>query len=434
MARLALGEALTNMVFAEISKLKDVKSSGNWMYAAKLDGDGAHLWDACESMRDAMIKLGVAIDGGKDSLSMAAKAGGETVKAPGNLVISLYAPCPDITKTVTPDLKTRDGKLILVDIAAGKRRLGGSALAQAFAQLGDECPDMDDLDLFKRAFETTQALVRERLISAGHDVSDGGIVTTILEMAFAGNTGVDVSLPPCEASGAFGALFAEELGLVLEVAADKEAEVLARFREAKVPASVIGQVKAESSVRISVGGSTAVEGTVAALRDAWEETSFELERVQSSPVTVAAEQASLSSRTAPEWKIPYTPAHVPAPSQRPKVAIIREEGSNGDREMSAAIHMAGMEPWDVTVSDLLNGRVTLDQFRGMVFVGGFSYADVLDSAKGWAACIKFNSTVWQQFQAFYKCARAAALPSRSGACLRVCVCVRGRPAAAAVVR
>lgn len=407
MARLALGEALTNLVWAEITKLSDVKSSGNWMYAAKLDGDGAHLWDACESMRDAMIRLGVAIDGGKDSLSMAAKAGGETVKAPGELVISLYAPCPDVTKTVTPDLKTRDGRLILVDIAAGKRRLGGSALCQAFAQLGDQCPDMDDLDLFKRAFDTTQQLVRERLISAGHDVSDGGLVTAVLEMAFAGNTGVEVNLPPCEASGAFGALFAEELGLVLEVAADKEQEVLARYAKASVPALAIGRVKADSSVRVSVGGQKAVEGTVAALRDAWEETSFELERLQSSPVTVAAEQASLSSRTAPEWKLPFTPAHVPPPSQRAKVAILREEGSNGDREMSAAVYMAGMEPWDVTVSDLLNGRVSLDHFRGIVFVGGFSYADVLDSAKGWAACIKFNSAVWQQFQAFYKCGRQA---------------------------
>ena len=220
MARLSVGEALTNLVWAKITCLADVKSSVNWMHAAKMKSEGVDMYDAAEAIRDIMIDLEIAIDGGKDSLSMAAACDGESVMAPGNIVVSAYAMTEDITKTVTPDLKLPgSGKLLLVDLGEGNHRLGGSALAQSVAQLGDVSPDVSSQTL-KAAFNTTQALIDERKISAGHDVSDGGVITAALEMAFAGNCGLSLDLPAATAAegGDLAALFAEELGLVIEVA------------------------------------------------------------------------------------------------------------------------------------------------------------------------------------------------------------------------
>eukprot|EP00271_Cylindrocystis_brebissonii_P003745 TRINITY_DN15006_c0_g1_i1.p1 TRINITY_DN15006_c0_g1~~TRINITY_DN15006_c0_g1_i1.p1 ORF type:complete len:1505 (-),score=313.27 TRINITY_DN15006_c0_g1_i1:907-5385(-) len=423
MARMALGESLTNLVWAKVTALSDVKASGNWMYAAKMAGEGAAMYDAAAALRDAMIELEVAIDGGKDSLSMAAKAGGETVMAPGNLVMSSYVTCPDITLTVTPDLKLPGaGLLFHVDLARGKRRLGGSALAQVYDQVGQDSPDVDDLQLLKRAFNVVQVLIERRLISAGHDVSDGGLLTAVLEMAFAGNTGVVVDVPslplpspqsavnevPSEVSrdGPFAALFAEELGLVIEVSPEAREAVEAEFAAADVPLLLLGSVQSNPSIQISVGGKSEVEGSVTALRDVWEETSFTLERMQRLESCVTAEQTGLKERKTPNWIVPFTPTRTPeeilSRDHKVKVAVVREEGSNGDREMAAMVLAAGMEPWDISMSDLLAGRAKLADFQGLVFVGGFSYADVLDSAKGWAASIRFNPSLLEQFGAFYE--------------------------------
>ncbi|KAK2080291.1 hypothetical protein QBZ16_000144 [Prototheca wickerhamii] len=414
MARLAVGEALTNLVFAPITSLEDVKSSVNWMYAAKMAGEGAAMVEAGRAMRDAMAVLGVGIDGGKDSLSMAAAAGGETVMAPGNLVVSAYVGCPDVTAVVTPDLKLAGGSaLVHVDLGAGRRRLGASALAQAYSQIGAEVPDVDPAQL-RAAFEATQALIKAqaaggpRRVLAGHDVSDGGLVVAALEMAFAGDCGLDLAVPAC-AEGALAALFAEELGLVLEVPEAEVEAVLAAYAAAGVPAAVIGQTRPKSAgIRVSVGDQASViAGAVADLRDAWEETSWELELRQANEATVAQERAALREAEAPRWSLPYRPVWTDAAllAERPgkvRVAVIREEGTNGDREMAAAVQLAGMEAWDVTMSDLLSGAASLDAFQGIIFPGGFSYADVLDSAKGWAATIRFNDRLLGQFQAFYE--------------------------------
>ncbi|PNW79730.1 hypothetical protein CHLRE_08g364800v5 [Chlamydomonas reinhardtii] len=410
MARLALGEAMTNLVWARATALQDIRASVNWMYAAKMKSEGAAMWDAAVSLRDAMLDLGVACDGGKDSLSMAAAAGGETVMAPGNLVVSAYVGCPDITQVVTPDLKLGDGGVLVhVDLGAGRRRLGGSALAQAYNQLGNDCPDVTSATL-RGMWEATQSLLAAGHLSAGHDISDGGIVTTLLEMAFAGNCGISVDLPlPAHAAdqphGAMGSLFAEELGLVLEVEAGKAQTVLDTYKQHGVPAALIGKVSSGKGVEVKVAGAPAVTGDVAALRDVWEETSFVLERLQCAEECVAQEQAGLKTAKAAKWHLPFTPAFTPADklkaTDKVRVCILREEGSNGDREMAAAAFAAGMEPWDITMSDLINGRATLDTFQGIIFVGGFSYADTLDSAKGWAGTIRFNDRLLSQFKAFY---------------------------------
>lgn len=408
MARLSLGEALTNLCWAKATSLEDIRASVNWMYAAKMKSEGAAMYDAAVSLKDAMIHLGVACDGGKDSLSMAAAAGGETAMAPGNLVVSAYVGVPDITKVVTPDLKLGDkGVLVHVDLGKGERRLGGSALAQAYNQLGNDCPDVEP-EMLKNAWNVVQKLVEQGEISAGHDISDGGIVTTLLEMAFAGNCGLKVDLPAAskDVQAAFAALYAEELGLVMEVDASKADAVVKAFTSAGVPCNKIGRVTADKKCEVAVAGQLQVSGDTTFLRDVWEETAFQLERLQASEETVEAEQQIQKYLKAPKWNLPFKPTWTPAEklnaTDKVRVAVLREEGSNGDREMSAAVYAAGMEPWDITMSDLLNGRASLDSFRGIIFVGGFSYADTLDSAKGWAGTIRNNDKVFKQFQDFYK--------------------------------
>jgi len=410
MARMSVGEALTNLVWARVTALEDVRCSANWMWAAKLPGEGAALVDAALAMRDVMLELGIAVDGGKDSVSMAALAPGpggepETVKAPGALVISAYAPCPDIRSTVTPDLELPGrGVLLLVDLAGGRLRLGGSALAQVYGQLGDEPPDLDDPGLLRRAFAAVQELVASGDLTAGHDRSDGGLLVTLLEMAFAGDCGLDVEVPTAAGSGPLAALFAEELGLVLEVDPDRLDGVRAVLARHGVPCAVMGRSRVGHEVTVRVGGAVVLEGDTRDLRDLWEETSFRLDRLQADPACVDAEASGLRHRRGPRYVVPFeprpTPAAVLAAPGRVPVAVLREEGSNGDREMVASFWLAGFEPHDVTMSDLLAGRVDLGRYRGLVAVGGFSYADVLDSAKGWAGSIRFSPAIDRQFRAF----------------------------------
>jgi phosphoribosylformylglycinamidine synthase len=410
MARLAVGEALTNLVWARVTALENVRCSANWMWAAKLPGEGAAMYDAAIAMRDIMLELGIAVDGGKDSLSMAARAplpdgGEELVKAPGALVISAYVSCPDITQTVTPNLELPGrGRLLFIDLGRGENRLGGSALAQVFSSLGESPPDVDDPALLARAFKAVQELITVRMVTAGHDRSDGGLITTLLEMAFAGNCGIDVALGPKPDNDPITRLFSEELGLVLEVDEGEVETAVEVFQAAEVPCQVIGRTVVEPHIRIAVGGTEVLTADMRDLRDLWEATSFRLELEQADPDCVAAERDGLKKRTAP----PYALSFVPQPTspailnraQKIPIAILREEGSNGDREMAAAFLDAGFEPWDVAMSDLLAGSITLERFRGLVAVGGFAHADVLDAAKGWAASMRFNRDLWSQVESF----------------------------------
>ncbi|MGM0668198.1 MAG: phosphoribosylformylglycinamidine synthase [Gemmatimonadota bacterium] len=417
MARLTVGEALTNLVWARVSALEDVKCSGNWMWAAKLPGEGAALYDAAMAMSQIMEELGIAVDGGKDSLSMAALAptdggGEETVKGPGTLVVSAYVTSPDITRTLTPDLKLPGyGKIFYVDLGGGRNRLGGSALAQVYGQVGDEAPDMESSALLKGAFTTIQDLLAKDVLTAGHDRSDGGLVTTLLEMAFAGNCGLEVELEgvdnpadPLHPASSLPLLFSEELGLVFEASAEEEDRILEAFWAVGVPCSVIGRTTEEPRIRIHVGGSLVLDDGMPVLRDIWEETSYQLERLQANPELVEEERRDLRDRKGPTFHVPFTvqptAPEILARSAKPMVAVIREEGSNSDRELASAFHMAGFEAWDVAMSDLLAGNVILDSFQGIAFPGGFAYADVLDAAKGWAGTIRFNPGLLKQFQRF----------------------------------
>ncbi|XP_048244278.1 phosphoribosylformylglycinamidine synthase-like [Haliotis rufescens] len=406
-ARMAVAESLTNLMFASVTDLKDIKCSGNWMWAAKLPGEGAALVDACKAMCDLMGKIGIAVDGGKDSLSMAARVGDETVKAPGTLVISSYAACPDVTRTVTPDLKCLggEGTLLYVNLSSSVT-LGGSALAQCYNQIGDDVSDVLQPELLVSAFRVMQTLLEERLVTAGHDVSDGGLITCLLEMAFAGNCGIDVSLHTLEDEDEIvDFLFCEDLGVILEVRTGDEEEVIEMFDDENVPCVPIGRSKALSDrVVISVNDEEVLIESTMVLRDIWEETSFQLERLQANPHMVQQEQEGLKSRRFPPYQLPFCPDDDikinKELDQLPMVAVLREEGSNGDREMCAAFTSAGFEVWDINMQDLQDGKVDLDTFRGLAFVGGFSYADVLGSAKGWAAAALFNPTIKEQFERF----------------------------------
>ncbi|XP_064357235.1 phosphoribosylformylglycinamidine synthase-like [Dromaius novaehollandiae] len=401
-ARLALTEALTNLVFARVTDLRDVKCSGNWMWGGKGGAAGGALAGACGGLCHLLSRLGVALDGGKDSLSMAARVGDSTVMAPGALVVSAYAVCPDITATVTPDLKCPDGQgaVLWVPLNPGRHRLGGSALAQVFSQLGDACPDLEDPEVLAAAFRVTQELLGERVLRAGHDVSDGGLLGCALEMAFAGNCGLRLDVPPGPPGVTpLAVLFAEEPGLLLEVAAGDAVAVSRRYQASGVQCLSLGHSGPQgpqAMVRVAVGGSEVLAEAVAGLRALWEATSFALERRQAAPGCVAQEEAGLGRRRGPTYRLAFDPPHTP-PLLRgvelpgPRVAVVREEGSNGDREMAAAFVMAGFQVWDVTTEDLCSGTATLDAFRGLVFVGGFSYGDVLGSAKGWAAAVTFHA-------------------------------------------
>ncbi|RPJ59645.1 MAG: phosphoribosylformylglycinamidine synthase [Acidobacteria bacterium] len=402
-ARMAVAEAVTNMVWARITELSDIKCSVNWMWAAKLPGEGALLYDAADALRDAMISLGIAADGGKDSLSMAARVGEEVVKAPGQVVVSAYASVTDVTRVVTPDLKEPGkSRLMLIDLAPGRRRLGGSALAQAFSQIGDKSPDLEDPALLKRAFYAVQQLIDEDLILAGHDCSDGGLITTLAEMVMAGNCGARVRLTGTE--DRFAALFSEEAGLVIEYLPGNERRILDILEAHRCPSKVLGESRVERTVEIFDDDELCLDLPTVRLLEWWEAISDRLEVQQTDP-RCAAEQAASHDRAGRSYHLTFEPLPTPAVllerKDKPKVAIMREEGSNGDREMTSAFFAAGFEPWDVTMTDLLQSDARLDDFRGVAFVGGFSYADVLDSAKGWAGIIRFSPGLKEMFDAFY---------------------------------
>ena len=402
-ARMAVGEMLTNMVSARISDLSHIKCSVNWMWAAKLPGEGAKIYDAAVAIAELMTKLRIAADGGKDSISMAARVKNENVKSPGEVVISAYATMPDISKKVTPDIKKPgESELFFIDLAKGRNRLGGSALAQTLGQIGDESPDVDDPLLLSNAFNAVQRLIDDGLILACHDRSDGGLITTLVEMVIAGNCGMSIQLPGEEE--AIPQLFSEELGLVLEYLPANEKIIQGILEEYGVPSIILGNTEKEKQVVIRHRDKIEFNVSTLTLLSWWEASSDRLEAEQMNPV-IAKEQARYHNRPGLRYHLPFQPEAIPLEillrTNKPKVAIIREEGSNGDREMTSAFFWAGFEPWDITMTDMLEERISLDQFRGVVFVGGFSYADVLDPAKGWAGIIRFNSKLRKMFDCFF---------------------------------
>ncbi len=401
--RMTVSEMLTNICPGAISKLEDIKCRGNWMWPAKQPHEGARLFDAAVPLSQMMIALGIALDGGKDSLSMATTVGDKLVLSPGQLVIMGYAPVPDITKVVTPEL--RGGVIAMFDIGFGKNRLGGSSFAQTLSQIGDDPPDIDDVDLLRRAFVAMQELIQNRLVTAYHDRSGGGLLMTLAEMCIAGNRGAHIQISEADPQ-AF--LFNEEAGMVFEYDQQNAPRVdeIVRKYGLENCRYVLGSSIEESGVLKITHfiEETLFNKSLVEIRVGWESTSTELEKYQSNLKTVEAERQSHHDRRVLEYRLSFVPT---APSivrdRAPKVAILREEGTNGDREMAAACYTANMEPHTVSMKDLFSQKVEFfDQYRGLIFPGGFSFADAFGSAKGWAAIVRFNPLLRDMFDRFYE--------------------------------
>ena len=405
--RMAVGEALSNLAAAPVGDIGKVKLSANWMCACGEPGEDARLFDTVKAVaRELCILLGISIPVGKDSLSMRTywDADGKSYRqqAPLSLCVSAFSTIDDVRKTVTPDLKPGASRLVLVDLADGRARLGGGALAQVLAQVGDETPDLDDPAKFLAFFKAVQTLVADGRALAYHDRSDGGLAVTLAEMAFGGGRGLDVDLRGVEP---FGALFGEELGCVLQVADKDTEDVVSLFRDAGILALDIGAPTAGRELVIRVDGVPAVSGDISHLRQIWSELTCEMQSIRDNPACAKQEYDIAGDAADPgmNFKVTFDPDEKPAVTvrQTPRIAILREQGVNGHVEMAAAFENAGFEAVDVHMTDLHEGRVDLADFGGLVACGGFSYGDVLGSGTGWASSILYSAKLAEMFGKYF---------------------------------
>ena len=415
--RMAVGEAITNIAAAGIGKLSDVKLSANWMAAAGHPGEDALLYDTVRAVAMELCPaLGVSIPVGKDSMSMRttwrdAQDGNDerAVTSPLSLIVSAFAPVADARRVLTPQLVTGRGATVLcwIDLGAGRSRLGGSALAQVYGQLGNVAPDVDDPARLGAFFETVQALHRQGWLLAYHDIADGGLFATLAEMAFASRCGLAIALDGI-GGDPLATLFAEELGAVIQVRTRDRDEVFARLEAAGLVVHAIGEPTADGRIRIATDGTVQLDAPRADLHRAWSATTHALQRLRDNPVAADEEYDRILDAGDPGLDPRLTfalDADVAAPyiatGVRPAIAILREQGVNGQVEMAAAFDRAGFAAHDVHMSDLLAGRRSLADFRGFVACGGFSYGDVLGAGEGWAKSILFNARARDDFAAFF---------------------------------
>ena len=412
--RMAVGEALTNLAAAPVSDLSLVKLSANWMAAAGSPGEDAGLFDTVKSVAtDLCPALGVSIPVGKDSMSMrtAWQDDGrpEEVVSPLSLIVSAFAPCADVRDTWTPQLRTDRGptSLVLVDLAAGKARLGGSVLAQVYCQAGNEAPDLDDPAAIRRFYAALVELRRDGLALAYHDRSDGGLLVTLCEMAFAGHVGLDVRLAESP-NGVMADLFAEELGAVLQVGDENLEAALGVLRRHGLDARVVARPAAGDTVAVRYGEREVLREGRVALQRAWSETTWQLQSLRDNPECARQEYDRVLEADDPGFSplVTFDPADdVAAPfvarGARPAVAILRDQGVNGEVEMAAAFDRAGFEAHDVHMSDVIEGRVSLARFAGLAACGGFSFGDVLGGGEGWAKTALYNGRARDEFSAFF---------------------------------
>jgi phosphoribosylformylglycinamidine synthase len=436
--RMAIGEAITNLAAADVGELSRVKLSANWMAAAGHRGDDVALYQTVEAVAHEFCPaLGVSIPVGKDSMSMrTAWSDGDQdrkVVAPVSLIATAFAPCADVRRTLTPQLVI-DGsetELLLIDLGQGRNRLGGSAFAQAYGSLGEQAPDIAAQAL-RSFFEAIQRLNRDGLILAYHDRSDGGLFVTLCEMAFASRCGISLNLDtvcydpwvndvdgierqPEVVRGRysdrlFAGLFSEELGAVIQIRRDDRSRVMERLREAGVVAfthfvgapNELDEIRVWRNARLVVGEKRSV------LWRAWSEVSYRIARLRDDAACAQEEFEALADDSNPGLgaRLSFDPAQdIAVPlinaGARPRVAILREQGVNGQVEMAAAFERAGFDPYDVHMTDLLAGRFDLADFRGLAACGGFSYGDVLGAGQGWAKTILFNQRLRDMFEAFF---------------------------------
>ncbi|WP_432472191.1 phosphoribosylformylglycinamidine synthase [Amphritea sp. HPY] len=417
--RMAIGETLTNLASARIADIVDIKLSANWMCAAGHPGEDDKLYDTVKAVgMELCPQLGITIPVGKDSMSMRTvwNEDGEdkSVTAPTSLIITGFAPVTDVRKTVTPQLRTDQGEtdLILLDLGNGKNRLGLSALAQVYSEVGQDVPDVDDAEQLSAFFAAIQELNEQGLLLAYHDRSDGGLYTTLVEMAFAGHVGVDINLDmlAADSSEFAAALFAEELGAVIQVKRDQLQTVLTELNAAGLAdiTKVIGSLNPDDELRFHFDDEEIYAESRTQLQRWWAETSYRMQALRDNSECAEQEFDALLDKANPGLSAELSfdqSDNVAAPfiqtGVRPQMAIVREQGVNGQIEMGAAFDRAGFAAVDVHMSDILEGRVDLERFKGLVACGGFSYGDVLGAGEGWAKSILFNSRARDQFQSFF---------------------------------
>jgi phosphoribosylformylglycinamidine synthase len=404
-SRLAIAEAITNLAGAPIgvasegTTLGRIKLSCNWMAAAGHPGEDARLYAGVRAAAETAVALGIAIPVGKDSMSMRTQWDGKAVVSPVTLVVTAFGPVEDVRKNVTPELKGDEHELLLVDLtpAGTEPRLGASCLAQVFGQLGDVPPDLDDPKQLRAFFNVMQSLVATGSISAYHDRSDGGAIVTALEMAFASGLGLELDFSEISADP-FRALFAEELGAILEVPRDNLRAVTTAFTRAGLRVSSLGRAVPGDRIRVSHAGALVLDASRSELRARWSHVTHQIARRRDDSTCADEEHATRIDMigTGLTAKLAFDPAEdIAAPfiarGARPRVAILREQGVNGQIEMAAAFTRAGFEAVDIHMTDLIEGRADLSDMRGAIACGGFSFGDVLGAGRGWAATFRYNA-------------------------------------------
>ncbi|MGH8713281.1 MAG: phosphoribosylformylglycinamidine synthase, partial [Casimicrobiaceae bacterium] len=411
--RMAIGEAITNIAAAAIGRLGEVRLSANWMAPAGHPGEDAALHDTVRSVAlELCPALGVSIPVGKDSMSMrTAWREGEidkAVTAPVSLIVSAFAAIADARRVLTPQLHADTASvLLLVDLGNGQNRLGGSALAQVYGQLGDVAPDVGDAGALAAFFATVQHLHAQDKLLAYHDRSDGGLLATLAEMAFAGRCGLSIVID--ELPGlAVEALFNEELGAVLQVRAADRHDIVAAFEAAGLRCICVGEPTSDDRIRVAREGETLFEASRVEMHRAWSATTHALQRMRDNPESADQEYERITDADDPGLSpmLSFAPGEdIAAPhiatGVRPRIAILREQGVNGQVEMAAAFDRAGFAAYDVHMTDIISGRTTLAGFTGLAAGGGFSYGDVLGAGEGWAKSILFNSRASDAFAAFF---------------------------------
>jgi phosphoribosylformylglycinamidine synthase len=424
MVRMTIGECLTNLMFVLVSDYKDIKIAGNWMWPAKIDEyENYYLYKAVESVSSFLIELGICIDGGKDSVSMYSQIKDKIVKSPRTFVASSYCTCPDITKKITPDLKSTKSCIMFIDLGFNSTNLGCSSYCQVYNEYDDYnsylLPDFKPENIIKfiNCFKLIQELIKENKILAGHDRSDGGLITTLCEMSLSSGIGISVYLNTKK--NIIEYLFNEELGLVIEIEEDIKDEILNKFKKIEIPIYDIGRTNINNIITIvnkrdNEMMECVLYSSIYNVIENWEKTSYELEKIQIGEKLANLEMKYLLNLKIENFnwniseKIWKKLENINLKDNRSdiRVAIIRCEGSNGDKEMINAFYIAGFDVYDICMNDLLSSdripETYLNNFRGIVFVGGFSNSDCLGSAIGWYSCIKNNTKLCKEFKDFFK--------------------------------
>ncbi len=388
----SIAEALTNIIWAPLKDgLSSVSLSANWMWPCKNEGEDARLYKAVKAISEFAIDLGINVPTGKDSLSMKQKYANEEVISPGTVVISAAANCNDITKIIEPVLQKNQGNIYYINLSKDKHQLGGSSFAQILNKIGSEAPSVKDAASFKKTFDVIQNLIREDKIVAGHDVASGGLVTTLLELCFADvNLGAELDLTTIEEADSIKLLFAENAGIVIQSASNSDIEAV--LTNNNIEFFTIGTVKEQASLTIK-NHKDSFNLSIEELRNTWYKTSYLLDQKQTAN-NLAKDRFDNYANQPLHYSFPshFTGKKpvIDSTKPRPKAAIIREKGSNSEREMANAMYLAGFDVKDVHMTDLISGRETLEDIQFIGAVGGFSNSDVLGSAKGWAGAFLYN--------------------------------------------